>query len=183
MNTRAGLRHASLVGIVTSALFALGSGCSGFDENPAIGRDRSEGAEGDRCRATGTGCNDGLVCVSEVCVNADGGSSSGDSGGDGSSCSSTAPTGTSCSAGSCYCASSTKCFASSVADQCCDGPVTCGTSDAGNPDAPQCGFKHPLLDAGARYCGPGDCYCSNPDNCYPFAIAAQCCAAPSVTCY
>jgi len=52
---------------------------------------------------------------------------------------------------------------------------------AGAAGAPSCNGTHPLLDAGARFCGAGDCYCSNPDACFTEATASACCTV-AVTC-
>ncbi len=53
-------------------------------------------------------------------------------------------------------------------------------------DAPVCSGAHPLVDAGARFCGPGQCYCPAPgtggDSCLPSSTAAACCPGRSVVC-
>ena len=59
-------------------------------------------------------------------------------------------------------------------------PADAPLSDAPSTDAPPtdapCKGSHPLVDAGLRFCGPGDCYCTDKDACYAKASAAGCCA-------
>lgn len=88
-----------------------------------------------------------------------------------------------------------------LSNRCVRAPGSVGTTDSGGAESstsdasapedsgsdadsapPQCVDKHPLLDAGARFCAAGDCYCSMPDNCYPMATADACCTV-AVTCY
>lgn len=53
-------------------------------------------------------------------------------------------------------------------------------------DVPACVGTHPLLDAGARFCASGQCYCptsgTNGDSCLPAATAAACCPGRTVSC-
>ncbi len=64
-----------------------------------------------------------------------------------------------------------------------------GGTDSGVVDldaaALACATTHPLLDAGARFCGMGDCYCpmssaTNPDSCLGAAVARACCTSAVV---
>jgi hypothetical protein len=108
-----------------------------------------------------------------------------DAGTDSGGCVKTTPGGgSSCGAGECYCASASGCYASATAAACCGDSVTCASS-GGSPDAGGCTFQHPLVDGGARFCAPGNCYCkwSTGESCYSAATAATCCAGDSFTCY
>ena len=58
-----------------------------------------------------------------------------------------------------------------------DGSVNDGASDGA-----ACQGKHPIVDAGMRYCGLGDCYCMGKDSCFPMAIAKACCGDTMVRC-
>lgn len=156
---RAGGSHAharmKLVRIVLGGVVALVAttvGCSVTEENPAATRTRpAVGSEGGACPPAGTSCDVGLVCRSNVCVRAEGATAS--------------------DAGGTVAASSSQLDASEPQDAAADadsGPV-------------QCVFKHPLLDGGARFCEVGECYCADPDSCYPKATAQACCKV-AVTC-
>ncbi len=61
-----------------------------------------------------------------------------------------------------------------------------GMDAAGPAEAAVCSGAHPLVDAGARFCGPGQCYCPAPgtggDSCLPAGTAAACCPGRSVVC-
>ncbi len=57
------------------------------------------------------------------------------------------------------------------------GTIADAPSSDTRPDA-ACKGTHPIVDGGARFCGPADCYCSDKDACYPKEIAAACCAVP-----
>ncbi len=181
-------RIAPLVSL-SLVVLAAAAACSASEDNPAIPRDgtRSAGTEGGPCRATGTGCVEGLLCVAEICVRPDSGgrdAAVNDASSEAASCPSSAPlSGTSCSGETCYCNETASCFAAAIADSCCPGPVVCGTGDGGNPEGGQCSGTHPLVDGGARFCTAGHCYCDTPDSCFAFAIATACCAGPSVVCY
>jgi len=50
-----------------------------------------------------------------------------------------------------------------------------GAGNAGASGGPQCTGTHPLVDAGIRFCAPGECRCESDDTCYPQADAARCC--------
>jgi hypothetical protein len=65
------------------------------------------------------------------------------------------------------------------------GTTTCTTDGKGDPDAGGCTFQHPLLDGGARFCAPGNCYCkwNSGESCYPIIRAAACCSATDLVCY
>jgi hypothetical protein len=39
---------------------------------------------------------------------------------------------------------------------------------------------HPLVDAGARFCAAGACYCADKDACFPAATAAACCPSQPI---
>ncbi len=67
--------------------------------------------------------------------------------------------------------------------QFCGGAVTCTTGGAGDPDSGACTYKHPLLDAGTRFSGSGECYCAKNDSCYALASIAGCCGGDRVVCY
>lgn len=136
------------------------------------------GANGDSClpAATASACCPGRRVV---CANADAGVM--------------CPTGTHplldagarfCAAGQCYCpptgAGGDSCLPSGVAATCCPGrAVVCASGDAGT-SCPA--GTHPLLDAGARFCAPGHCYCSTTDACRPASVAQGCCPT-AVVCY
>jgi hypothetical protein len=45
----------------------------------------------------------------------------------------------------------------------------------GSMDGASCSGSHPIVDAGARYCNPGDCYCMPNDKCLAMTIASTCC--------
>jgi hypothetical protein len=66
-----------------------------------------------------------------------------------------------------------------------DGSSESSTGDSSS-DAPLdgngCMGRHPLVDAGARFCEQGDCYCLPNDKCLPMAVAQGCCNVP-VKCY
>lgn len=49
--------------------------------------------------------------------------------------------------------------------------------DAGEYDAGEviCRGEHPLVMGDRRYCNPGDCYCADPDACFPMEVADACC--------
>ena len=79
------------------------------------------------------------------------------------------------------------CYASAIAAACCGRGLVCPGTDASVTDAAVCVGTHPLLDAGARFCGPGNCYCpptssGTGEACYPVGIASGCCPR-TVTCY
>jgi hypothetical protein len=80
-----------------------------------------------------------------------------------------------CGPGSCYCKTKDACFSSATAVSCCDSDPVCA-SDGGLT----CNGSHPLLDAGARFCSQGSCYCKTKDACYPSATAASCCDSDPV---
>lgn len=82
-----------------------------------------------------------------------------------------------CPPGRCYCplpgAGSDSCLPAESADMCCPGrTVVCAPGDAG---ATCPAGTHPLLDAGARFCAPGHCFCPPTDSCRPSAVAQACC--------
>lgn len=53
--------------------------------------------------------------------------------------------------------------------------------DAGPTDAAViCVGEHPLVMGTRRYCNPGDCFCADPDSCFPSDIASACCTVPVV---
>jgi len=61
------------------------------------------------------------------------------------------------------------------------GGSTGGSNRDASADAPvQCMGSHPLLDAGARFCAPGACYCQKNDACFPATTAASCCETTPV---
>ncbi|MBS2012556.1 MAG: hypothetical protein JST00_06705 [Deltaproteobacteria bacterium] len=188
-------RAPALAGLLVASALASTSACSGEDANVVPGRkDAStakEGQEGGPCRATGTGCDPGLVCVGDLCtgdgrpdaVAGDGSPVDGPSG-DAAACTSAGPpTAGACAVGGCFCPGTSACFAPTAAVACCAGPVTCTTNGTGNPDSGACTYKHPLLDAGARFCGSGECYCAKNDSCYALASVVDCCAGDRVVCY
>lgn len=61
-----------------------------------------------------------------------------------------------------------------------------GRADSGTPplDAGEttdgasviCRGTHPIVEGGRRYCEPGDCFCADPDACFPSEVAASCCS-------
>ena len=94
-----------------------------------------------------------------------------------------------CGPGQCYCPSpgtnGDSCLPMGTAAACCPGrSVMCTSGADAGPTCPT--GTHPLLDGGARFCGPGQCYCPTPgiaaDSCLPAASAAACCPGRSVTC-
>lgn len=97
-----------------------------------------------------------------------------------------------CAPSDCYCppqgaGMSDTCYPEAIARTCCARGVVCPGDDAGVLDAAVCMGTHPLLDAGARFCGPGVCYCpptpgGTGEACYPMAVAMTCCPR-TVTCY
>lgn len=82
-----------------------------------------------------------------------------------------------CPPGRCYCplpgVGSDSCMPAESADVCCLGrAVVCAPGDAGTT----CPVgTHPLLDAGARFCAPGHCFCPPTDSCRPSTVAQACC--------
>lgn len=185
-------RASALGGVLVAWAIASTAACSGSDADVVPGRRdgsvATEGQEGGPCRATGTGCDPGLVCVSDLCTGDAGvGDASlvdGPSGSDAGACTSLPPPSAgSCAVGGCYCPTTSACIAPGAAVACCRGPVTCTTNGAGNPDSGACTYKHPLLDAGARFCGGGECYCAKNDSCYDLASVVSCCAGDRVVCY
>lgn len=94
-----------------------------------------------------------------------------------------------CGAGQCYCPSpgtnADSCLPMGTAAACCPGrSVRCTSGADAGPTCPT--GTHPLVDGGARFCGPGQCYCPSPgvgaDSCLPAGSAAACCPGRSVTC-
>lgn len=87
-----------------------------------------------------------------------------------------------CEPGDCFCADPDNCFPEEIAEACCEVAVTCGDADAGAADGGGviCTGTHPLLDGTRRYCEAGDCYCADPDACFPAEIAASCCGVDVV---
>lgn len=94
-----------------------------------------------------------------------------------------------CGAGQCYCptpgANGDSCLPTGNAAACCPGrAVTCAVGGDAGPTCPT--GTHPLLDAGARFCGPGQCYCppagASGDSCLPMGTAPACCPGRSMTC-
>jgi hypothetical protein len=77
-----------------------------------------------------------------------------------------------CAPGGCYCASKDACFPAGTAAACCQSQPVCA-SDAGGP--PACMGSHPLLDAGARFCGLGQCRCVQTDACFSMSQIDRCC--------
>ena len=128
--------------------------CSGTSGSSVSGG-RPAGTEGGPCSLIGTGCNAGLVCVSDICVKKD---AIGDppSGG---------PDATPDAAPS------------------SDGGVDARGDAPFDLDGASCAFSHPLVDGGARTCAPGKCYCAQRDSCYSTAVASACCFGNNVTCY
>lgn len=43
-----------------------------------------------------------------------------------------------------------------------------------------CVGEHPIVMGTRRYCNPGDCFCADPDACYPMDVASACCTVPVV---
>jgi hypothetical protein len=156
MNRRLCRPWAFVCASIAALVYAVPA-CSGSSDALLPGDGwKTEGNEGGPCRTTGTGCNAGLVCVSEVCVQADSGAAGTGNNADGSA------TGVD----------------SGDAGVSRDG----AQNDADNRDGSQCVFKHPLVDGGARFCGAGDCYCDTKDSCYATAIATSCCGGGTLTC-
>ena len=94
-----------------------------------------------------------------------------------------------CDPGQCYCpspgANGDSCLPMGTAAACCPGrSVRCTSGADAGPTCPT--GTHPLVDGGARFCGPGQCYCPSPgvgaDSCLPAGTAAACCPGRSVTC-
>src|SRR6185295_6446563 len=77
-----------------------------------------------------------------------------------------------CAQGDCYCRSNDACFPAATADRCCESDPVCAPEGG----TPACMGSHPLLDAGARFCAPGQCRCVATDACFPAAQIAACCA-------
>ena len=121
----------------------------------------------------------------DAATDVDGGGGGDEDGGGGVICTGTHPildgTRRYCEAGDCFCADPDNCFPSEIAASCCDVAVVCGDEDAGTSPGSDgggviCTGTHPLLDAGRRYCEAGDCFCADPDNCFPAEIAEACCS-------
>jgi hypothetical protein len=204
MRERSWLRKGFLTLLVVSgAMVSLASACSGTDTTLPVGQP-APGTERGPCGGVNGVCESGLVCLSNVCVRQDSdaaattdgtsgsdtwsGADTGtgtDSGGDAGPCGKTVPIAAdTCRSGECYCATANGCFAAGSATQCCGGPVLCATADGGgNPDGGQCSYKHPIVDAGSRYCNAGECFCRQRDSCNTPATATACCPNASVTCY
>ncbi len=103
-----------------------------------------------------------------------------------------------CEPADCYCGDLDTCFPDAIAASCCGGGLVCGGADAGtvpvdaavppvDAAAPPadgggaiCASTHPLVMGTRRYCEVGDCYCADPDACYPSAIASTCCSVAVV---
>ena len=139
-----------------------GFGCS--DDSGA-----APGTEGGACEAGG--CDDGLACLSNLCVDPSGGSSAG--GPDNASSSATG-TGSAADGGN---GSDTGEPGSDTAGTDGDGTevVDAGADSGGAVDI-QCDGSHPLLDGGARFCDENSCYCNDPfDVCFPADQAEACC--------
>lgn len=64
-----------------------------------------------------------------------------------------------------------------------DADASSSSDSAADATPPECKYKHPLLDAGKRFCGNGECYCAKVDSCYGMAIAKTCCDDMPVVCY
>ena len=180
-------RRLRMLVAASSCGIALLIACSGDDESGDL-TTRPAGTEGGACLPSG-GCDVGLVCKGGKCARADasgvggasgaggsgaaggatgsGGSTSGAGGGlpDGSS------TGGASSGGS-------SAGGSSAGGSSSGGSAgSAGTSSGGDggTDGGACNGTHPLVDAGARFCAPGQCRCEDTDTCYASAQAARCC--------
>ncbi len=148
--------------LAASLLLMVAAACSG---TTGVSPAPRAGSEGGPCPPHGTSCDVDLVCLSNLCVRPEPATGAG-----------TGPDGSVSIVDGASGASDTGVDAS-VVDAGADGPRDAGlAADAG------CKFGHPLLDAGARYCAAGHCYCKPADSCYPMAIASLCCTVP-VTCY
>ncbi len=55
-----------------------------------------------------------------------------------------------------------------------------GTDAGGSEAGAICVGEHPLVMGTSRYCNPGDCFCADPDMCFPSDVAAACCNVPAV---
>lgn len=91
-----------------------------------------------------------------------------------------------CEPGDCFCGDPDSCFPAAIAAACCSAAPTCGDADGGTPPPLDggggaiCTGTHPLLDGSRRYCESGDCFCGDPDNCFPMEIASTCCSVTPV---
>lgn len=89
-----------------------------------------------------------------------------------------------CGAGDCYCGTPDACFPQDIAAACCEVPVVCtGTDvDAGSPVI--CTGEHPNTTGmgSLRWCDPGNCFCADPDSCFPSDTADACCPG-TVVCF
>lgn len=123
--------------------------CSGADSSSGF----APGTERGRCRADGT-CEQGLVCLSDTCVNPNGSP-------DASSGGSTSGTGATSNAGGMNGTG---------------GGQSTGAGSGTGGTGPVCNGAHPNVSGSLRYCDPGDCYCTDPfDTCFPAGQVATCC--------
>ncbi len=84
-----------------------------------------------------------------------------------------------CEAPGCYCRASDSCHSLETAEACCDGNVIC-VDDEGEEAG--CFGVHPIVSSTGRTCEPGNCFCADPDACFPAATASTCCDV-AVTCF
>lgn len=147
------MRTAGIVSIAGVVSMVIASASACGGSDSTVSQGGRAGSEGGPCPSGGASCDVGLICLSNTCVKP----ADGDAGGTTSSSSSGGSSGAPS-----------------------DGSVQ---EDANGGDAAACKFQHPLLDAGLRYCDPGDCYCKKADSCYAKGIAAACCEGNEGTCY
>ncbi len=84
-----------------------------------------------------------------------------------------------CEGPGCYCRAADSCLSIDTAEACCEGPVVC-TETAGEDAG--CFGVHPIVSSSGRTCEPGNCFCADPDACFPAASASACCNV-AVTCF
>lgn len=89
-----------------------------------------------------------------------------------------------CNAGDCYCGTPESCFPADTADACCDVAVVCTAPDTDAGTAVICVGEHPNTTGMGtlRWCDPGNCFCADPDSCFPTDTADACCPG-AVVCY
>lgn len=80
-----------------------------------------------------------------------------------------------CDLGDCLCSTDGLCYAAASATGCClGGGLTCSAPPT------DCMGTHPIVIGTTRTCASGQCYCGNPDACFPPDQSLRCCAVPVI---
>ena len=154
-------------------LGGLTASCSSTTEGESGSGSAASGMEGAACRADGS-CDEGLKCLSNLCVDpgsgADGGSSGQGQAGSGSGGDEPGAGGASSSGGG------GADSGAGGAGGASGGGTDASTGGAGGDAAVVCSGAHPNVDGQRRFCDPDACYCTDPfDTCFAATVAEACC--------